>query len=142
MDLISDEIPVSDFSSDDWGLSTGIPGLFVLPNRATDNNVAKALYSPRLRTIFQKLREKYDMILVDAPPILHLADARIIAPFTDAAILVLRCGVTDRENAAEAHRLMREDGLFLLGTILTDWDASSSYRKRYYYDDYVSDDKK
>ncbi len=81
------------------------------------------------------------MVLVDAPPILHLADARIIAPLTDAAILVLRCGVTDRESATETYRRMREDGLFLLGTVLTDWNASNAYRKRHYYYDYADDDR-
>jgi len=48
------------------------------------------------------------MVLVDAPPILHLADARIIAPLTDALILVLRAGITDRERAVEAYQRIRE----------------------------------
>jgi succinoglycan biosynthesis transport protein ExoP len=125
------------------GVSTGIPGLFILPNRPTDNHVAKALYSPKLRTFFEKLREAYDMILVDAPPFLHLADARIIAPLTDGAVLVLRSGATSREHAVEAHRRMREDGLFLLGTILTAWEASNAYLKRhYYYYDYADENRK
>ncbi|HLN03149.1 MAG TPA: polysaccharide biosynthesis tyrosine autokinase [Bryobacteraceae bacterium] len=125
------------------GVSTGIPGLFILPNRATDSHVARALYSPKLRTFFSKLREAYDMVLVDAPPFLHLADARIIAPLTDGAVLVLRSGATSREHAVEAYRRMREDGLFLLGTILTAWEASNSYLKRhYYYYDYADENRK
>jgi len=140
IDLVSEETPLADYPPGRLGMSTGIPGLSILPNRSTDGNVAKALYSPRLRTIFQNLRDSYDMVLVDAPPILHIADARIIAPLTDAVILVLRCGVTHREGALEAYQRMREDGLFLLGTVLTDWESSSSYRKRYYYD-YADDDR-
>jgi capsular exopolysaccharide synthesis family protein len=125
------------------GVSTGVPGLFILPNRPTDNHVAKALYSPKLRTFFKKLRESYDMILVDAPPFLHLADARIIGPLTDGAVLVLRSGATSREHATEAYRRMREDGLFLLGTILTAWAASNAYLKRhYYYYDYADENRK
>src|SRR4029077_16797099 len=108
----------------------------------TDNNVARALYSPRMRAIFQRLREMYDMVLVEAPPILHLADASIIAPLTDAAILVLRSGVTARKSALEAHRRMQEDGLFVLGTVLTGWEASNSYLKRHFYYDYVDGDQK
>lgn len=125
------------------GVATGIPGLFILPNRPTDNHVAKALYSPKLRAFFSKLREAYDMVLVDAPPFLHLADARIIAPLTDGAVLVLRSGATTREHAVETHRRMREDGLFLLGTILTAWEASNAYLKRhYYYYDYADENRK
>jgi capsular exopolysaccharide synthesis family protein len=124
------------------GVSTGVPGLFILPNRPTDNHVAKALYSPKLRGFFKKLRESYDMILVDAPPFLHLADARIVAPLTDGAVLVLRSGATSREHALEAYRRMREDGLFLLGTILTAWEASNAYLKRhYYYYDYADENR-
>ena len=122
------------------GISTGIPGMFVLPNRPTDSHVAKALYSPKLRSFFHKLRDAYDMILVDAPPFLHLADARIVAPLTDGTVLVLRSGATSREHALEANRRIREDGLFLIGTILTAWEASNSYLKRhYYYYDYADE---
>jgi capsular exopolysaccharide synthesis family protein len=142
IDLINEQKPLPDCPAEYWGLSTGVAGLSVLPNRPTDNNVAKALYSPRLRAIFQKLRDMYDMVLVDAPPVLHLADARIVAPLTDAAILVLRSGMTPRKNALEAYRRMREDGLFLLGTVLTGWNASDSYLKRhYYYYDYADGDR-
>ena len=141
IDLISDEKPLTECAPEYWGQSTGIAGLSVLPNRPTDNNVARALYSPRLRAIFQKLRDMYDMVLVDAPPVLHLADARIVAPLTDAAILVLRSGVTERRSAMAAYRRMREDGLFLLGTILTGWNASDSYLKRHYYYDYADGDR-
>jgi capsular exopolysaccharide synthesis family protein len=141
IDLIYEEKPLTDYPPEYWGMSTEVAGLSVLPNRSTNNNVARALYSPRLRAIFQKLREMYDMVLVDAPPVLHLADARIIAPLTDAAILVLRSGVTARKTAIEAHRRMQEDGLFLLGTVLTGWEAPNSYLKRHYYD-YVEGDQK
>jgi succinoglycan biosynthesis transport protein ExoP len=140
IDFLADE---GALETQHMGMSTGIPGLFILPNRPTDNHVAKALYSPKLRTFFKKLREGYDMILVDAPPFLHLADARIIAPLTDGAILVLRSGATSREHAMEAYRRMREDGLFLLGTILTAWEASNAYLKRhYYYYDYADENRK
>jgi Mrp family chromosome partitioning ATPase len=74
------------------------------------------------------------MVLVDAPPILHVADARIIAPLMDALILVLRCGVTDRNSATEAYQRIQEDGLSLLGTVLTDYDPGSERKRQYYYD--------
>jgi len=141
IDLLT-ESPRREPDAGTLGMSAGIPGLFVLPNRPTDNQVARALYSPRLRSIFQKLRENYDIILVDAPPFLHLADARIVAPLTDAAVLVLRSGVTSKAHATETLRRMREDGLYLLGTILTAWDASSTYlRQHYYYYDYAHEDR-
>jgi polysaccharide biosynthesis transport protein len=134
IDLLSEDQPLSEYPPERLGVFTGLPGLSVLPNRITQSNVSKALYSPRLRTILQSLAKRYDMVLVDAPPLLSVADARIIAPLTDALILVLRCGVTNRDSAMEAYQRIQEDGLTLLGTVLTDYDLSADRKRQYYYD--------
>jgi succinoglycan biosynthesis transport protein ExoP len=134
IDVLCDDTPLSDYAPEQLGVFTGFPGLSILTNRVTQNNVSKALYSPRLRTILETLVERYDMVIVDAPPILSVADTRIVASLTDALILVLRSGVTQREAAMEAYQLIQEDGLALLGTVLTDYDLSSDRRRQYYYD--------
>lgn len=134
IDLLLEDKPLSEYPLERLGLFTGLPGLSILPNRVTQNNVSKALYSPRLRTILETLMKHYDMVLVDAPPILSVADTRIIAPLTDALILVLRSRVTKRDSAMEAYQQIQEDGLTLLGTVLTDYDLSSDRRRSYYYD--------
>lgn len=115
-------------------MPTGFPGLSILPNRMTQDNVSRALYSSRLREVFEMLGQRYETILVDAPPILNVADARIMAPLTDALILVLRSGVTHREAALEAYRRIQEDGLSVLGTVLTDYDLNSDSKRQYYYE--------
>ena len=134
--LLAEELPLNGYTPDRLGVDTGFPGLSLLTNGSgTDNaNVSRALYSPRLREIFENLAGRYDMVLVDAPPILHVADARIIAPLADALILVLRCGVTDRASAMEAYQRIQEDGLALLGTVLTDYDLRSDRKRQYYYE--------
>ncbi len=134
IDLLCEDQPLGEYSKERLGVFTGLPGLSILPNRVTQNNVSKALYSSRLRTILETLMKRYDMVLVDAPPILSVADTRIIAPLTDALILVLRSGVTKRESAMEAYQQIQEDGLTLLGTVLTDYDMSSDRKRQYYYD--------
>jgi capsular exopolysaccharide synthesis family protein len=134
MDILCEDRPIEEYLPEQLDVPTGIPGLSILPNRVTHSNVAKALYSPRLRTVLESVRKRYDMILIDAPPILSIADARIIAPLTDGLILVLRCGVTDREAAMAAYQRIQEDGLALLGTVLTDYDTSWDRKRQYYYD--------
>jgi capsular exopolysaccharide synthesis family protein len=134
IDLLCEDQPLGDYPAEQLGVFTGLPGLSILPNRITQNNVSKALYSPRLRTILETLTKRYDMVLVDAPPLLSVADARIIAPLTDALILVLRSGVTDRERALEAYQRIQEDGLTLLGTVLTDYNLSGDRKRQYDYD--------
>jgi succinoglycan biosynthesis transport protein ExoP len=134
IDVLCDDLPLNQYSPEQLGVFTGFPGLSILTNRVTQHNVSKALYSPRLRTILETLVNRYDMVIVDAPPILSVADTRIVASLTDALILVLRSGVTQREAAMEAYQLIQEDGLSLLGTVLTDYDLSSDRRRQYYYD--------
>jgi polysaccharide biosynthesis transport protein len=136
IDLLLEERPLSDYPPDRFGVDTGFPGLSLLANGSGPGqaNVSRALYSPRLRQIIETLKRQYDMVLVDAPPILHVADARIIAPLADALILVLRCGVTDRATAMEAYQRIQEDGLSLLGTVLTDYNLASDRKRQYYYD--------
>jgi succinoglycan biosynthesis transport protein ExoP len=134
IDLLLEDQPLGEYPPERLGSFTGLPGLSILPNRITQNNVSRALYSPRLRTILETLTKRYDMVLVDAPPLLSVADARIIAPLTDALILVLRAGVTNRESALEAYQRIQEDGLTLLGTVLTDYNLSGDRKRQYYYD--------
>lgn len=134
IDVLCEDLPLSEYPLDRLAVPTGLPGLAIVPNRVSQNNVAKALYSPRFRTVLDDLSRHYDMILVDAPPILSVADARIIAPLTDSLILVLRCGVTDRESAMEAYHRIQADGISMLGTVLTDYDLNSDKRRQYYYD--------
>jgi capsular exopolysaccharide synthesis family protein len=134
IDVLCDDRPLSDYSPEQMGVFTGFPCLSILPNRVTHHNISKALYSPRLRTILETLVHRYDMVIVDAPPILSVADTRIVASLTDALILVLRSGVTQRDAAMETYQLIQEDGLTLLGTVLTDYDLTSDRRRQYYYD--------
>jgi len=133
-DLLAEQRPVSEYGADRLGVPTGFSGLSLLVNGSGLDNVSRSLYSPRLREIVQALARQYDMVLLDAPPILGVADTRILAPLADALILVLRSGVTDRASALEAYNRIQEDGLALLGTVLTDYDLSADRKKQYYYD--------
>jgi Mrp family chromosome partitioning ATPase len=76
------------------------------------------------------------MILIDSPPVLHLADARIVAKLADGVILVIRASKTDRAMALEAYHRICEDGLSLIGTVLNDWNPGGSRRQHYYYYSY------
>jgi Mrp family chromosome partitioning ATPase len=78
-------------------------------------------------------RGNVDLILIDAPPILEVADARVISEFADGAVLVLRSGNTARADALEAYQQLYEDGTVLLGTVLNDWRRPARDRRYYSY---------
>jgi len=136
VDLLGDKAPIANHVVEGLIAQTHIAGLSLLPNRPTLTNVSRSLYSPHLRTLFESLRKDFEMVLVDTPPLLHLADARLIANLADGIVLVIRSGVTDRDSALEACELIHEDGYPLLGTILNDWKPSKARLKKHYYYDY------
>jgi tyrosine-protein kinase Etk/Wzc len=95
-----------------------------------------------LQAIFQKLRETYDLVLVDSPPVLAVCDALAIAPFTDAVLLLARSGRTLLSEVAEARRRLEATGARVAGTVLTFGDASQFRSYQPYGADYaVSQDE-
>lgn len=115
------------------GMPTAFPGLSVLPSGPAPESISKILYSPALRQFFNLVRTRFDIILIDAPPILEVADARVMGEFADGAVLVLRAGSTDRADALVACQSLQEDGTLLLGTVLNDWKPPRRSKNYYEY---------
>lgn len=112
---------------------TDLPGLRVLASGPPQANASNLLHSPRLGELIRALRYEFDTIIIDTPPMLHLADARVLGQHCDAVILVVRAGKTTRDAALAAMRKFREDGTPVLGTVLNDWDpGSGGYGAGYY----------
>jgi len=121
---------------------TEVPGLHVMPAGALRGDITTLLFSSRCSELFAVLRSSYDMVMIDCPPMLHLADARILGLVAEGVIVVLRAGKTTREEATVAIERLRRDGIQVLGTILNDWNPrnsrTSSYTHQNYYNKYSS----
>jgi capsular exopolysaccharide synthesis family protein len=117
---------------------TSVPGLSVLTSGPSGESDTALLYSARLSELIKALRQQFDTILIDTPPMLTMADARVIGRFADAVILVARANQTSRDAIQAALRRFLEDGTPVLGTILNDWNPKRSSRYGYYryYDRY------
>lgn len=105
--------------------STGIPGLSILPSGGMPQNVARALHSVRLDDVLKLMREEYDFVLVDSPPMIPLTDARLLGQHADGVILICRSGQTTMDQLITTRRRLAEDGIHVMGTILNDWNAYS-----------------
>jgi polysaccharide biosynthesis transport protein len=117
---------------------TEVSGLCVLPAGSRGNTVPSNLfYSPRMSKLLARLRSEFDMVLIDAPPMIHLADARVLGRLADGVILVIRAGQTTTESARFARQRFAEDGTRVLGTVLNSWDPKTTSRYDYgSYSDY------
>ncbi len=93
-------------------------GCSLLASGNTPPNPAELLQSVAMRTLIDTARAEYDTVLIDAPPLLPVTDAAILAGATDGAILVVHHGSTTREQVqAAAARLASVDAP-LVGTIV------------------------
>jgi len=81
--------------------------------------------------LLQRLRNEFDMVMIDAPPMIHLADARVLGRLSDGVILVVRSGQTTTDSAMFASQRFAEDGTHVLGTVLNSWDPSTNQRYGY-----------
>lgn len=122
-----EEIPVNQLVR-----QTKIPGLCLVPSGPTTDGLSSLLYSPRLTEFLQRVAKEFDLVLIDAPPMLHFADARVLGRHSDGVILVLRSGHTKRDAAMLARQRFDEDGTCVLGTILNSWDLKN-FRSPYAY---------
>jgi len=81
--------------------------------------------------LLARLHSEFDMVMIDAPPMIHLADARVLGRLADGVVLVVRAGQTTTESALFASQRFVEDGTRVLGTVLNSWDPKSSPRYGY-----------
>ena len=99
--------------------------------RAARQPDERLLFSSKLEKVLRRLRDQYDIILIDTPPLLQMSDARLIGIHTDAVILVVAQN-TDRDAVLLAKMRLAEDGSHLLGAILNNWDPKTTSGAHYY----------
>ncbi len=96
----------------------GVNNFSVIPCGPIPPNPAEVLSSQLTAELLRKLRSQFEFVLVDSPPILSVADSRILATLTDAAILVTRAHSTPYDVVRRARSLLYGAGSRILGVAL------------------------
>ena len=112
---------------------TSISRLSVLPCGALPMNAANLLSSTRMRVLLEELKQQFDIIVLDTPPVLATADAGIVGSLTDGVLLVVRAGATDRNAAQRAYQQLANVGARVVGTVLNDPGGELAKEGDYYY---------
>lgn len=97
---------------------TAIDSLFLLPAGILLGEPADVLASDALARLFEAARETYDAVLIDTPPLLPFADARIVAAQSDGVLLVVGAGKVKRRQAEQALKALQQVRANLLGTVV------------------------
>jgi len=114
---------------------SGILGLSILPCGPQPPNPAELLTSPRFKEVLDSIREQYDFVLLDTPPLLAVTDPSVVAPRMDGVLLVVRASRNGRPDAERAKEILGALGANVLGVIVNGVDSHAGYAKagRHYY---------
>lgn len=110
--------------------------LFVIPAGTKPPNPAELLGSRKMQDLVKDLREKYEFILIDSPPVLPVTDAVILSKIVDGIILVVRGQKTETSIIKETRNRIRHVGGKILGVILNGVDVKKGQHYYYYRDSY------
>jgi polysaccharide biosynthesis transport protein len=112
---------------------TAYRNLSLLPTGSSIVNVSALLHSPRAVAFLSRMREEFHTVIIDAPPMLNMPDARVFGRLADGVVLVVRSAQTMRDAAVAANQRLTDDGTRVLGTILNQWDPRKTNHYSYGY---------
>jgi polysaccharide biosynthesis transport protein len=128
---------------EDCAAPTEVPNLFVIPAGPVPPNPSELLSSERFKAFLASMRDKFDQIILDSPPIGAVTDGTILSTIADGTVLVVRAFVTNKDLARHARRVLSDVGATFAGVVLnavnlerTDYAyAYHYYRRDGYYAD-------
>jgi capsular exopolysaccharide synthesis family protein len=115
---------------------TSIENLFALTTGELPPNPSELLGTEKLELILEKIKEEFDSVIVDSPPVMAVTDSAILSPKVDGVLLVVKPGVTQMAVAKQCVELLQRGGAKLLGVVLNEVNLQGSryyYYKGYYY---------
>jgi len=107
-----------------------IPHLSVLTSGPIPPNPSELLASAQMTELLKEMKQQFDMIIFDTPPILAVADAQILANQVDGTILVVSSGKTEKDAALKSKELLSNAQGKLLGVVLNNRKVEEG---NYYY---------
>jgi succinoglycan biosynthesis transport protein ExoP len=116
---------------------TDWPNFFIVPSGPLPPSPAELLIGPRLVALTKEATEHFDIVILDGPPVMGLADAPLIASVATGAVLTIEAGRTSRAQAKAAIKRLRVGNARIFGAVLTKFDARKSaygYGYAYAYD--------
>lgn len=112
-----------------------VQGLKIMTAGVTPPNPSELLHSKRMDNLLSDLKSRSDLIVLDAPPVLAVADASVLASKADGAIIVMNMKMSDKNASKRAVDSLRAVNARVLGTVIT---GIEPVRKRYGYHNYYN----
>ncbi|CAM3557266.1 CpsD/CapB family tyrosine-protein kinase [Marinicrinis lubricantis] len=119
---------------DDVIQTTDVQSLDIIPAGPVPPNPSEMLSSKSMSELLEQLKEHYDVVLIDTPPVMPVSDAQIIAAQSDGVILVIDTGKVRKEMALKAKKSLEHVNARILGAVLNNVNRKRS--ESYYYYSY------
>ncbi|MBE9170132.1 polysaccharide biosynthesis tyrosine autokinase [Pleurocapsales cyanobacterium LEGE 06147] len=111
-----------------------MPGLDVLSAGTIPDNPVPLLESEQMKTLIETISKSYDWVLLDAPPLVGMADTTIVGRMVDGLLMVVRPGVADYGSAIAAKKLLISNGQNVLGIVANGVNLKNEpYGSSYFY---------
>lgn len=123
-------------------VSTSNKNIDLLPTGPTPPNPVELLASENNKKLIAKLREKYDIILLDCPPVLGLSDTMIMTKYSDANLIVVSSRKTKVENLDKAKKVFTQANAKITGVIINRASVKDNTYYSYYSSEYYGDTSK
>lgn len=107
--------------------------LHIITSGTIPPNPAELLSAETMDAMIAELKEHYDLIIFDAPPVLSVTDAQILANKCDGTVLVISSGETDKNSVLKTKELLLASQAKILGTVLNNFKLEKDH---YYYQYY------
>ena len=127
------KVLTTDDDVNDHIVETQHQNLWLLPSGPLPPNPADLLSTGRIRKILGEVREAFDLVIIDGPPTLGLADAPLLASAAGSALFVIESGKTRTRAAIEALNRLEATGTRIVGATLTKSGENASAYGRYGY---------
>ncbi|SHH94430.1 capsular exopolysaccharide family [Clostridium collagenovorans DSM 3089] len=116
----------------DFTTFSGTENLYILPCGVKPPNPAELLSSRKMELLIESLKAKFDLVLLDIPPVLPVADSRIICGKVDGVILLCTYGKTQKEDILRCKHELTKINAKLIGSVLNKI-PEREHKYGYYY---------
>jgi capsular exopolysaccharide synthesis family protein len=121
---------------DDIVFETEVPNLWLAPTGPIPPNPAELLHSEAFRGVLNRLKERFDRVIIDSPPVIAVTEATVLSTLVDGVVVVVRASTTTKDLVRRALKSLRDVGSQLVGVVLNAADVEDDSYSAYKYYSY------
>lgn len=111
---------------------TEIPNLSIITAGTNPPNPSELVSSHKMKNFIEELKETYDYVILDTPPVVIVTDAQLLATFADGCVLVVASAEVEKAQAIKAKELLEKVNARILGVVLNKADSNNKDYYAYY----------